>query len=58
MNALQHTNTLSRLACAAGAMLTTTVIGVAIHALASMYEVNGERLATAQPAMVALAAKP
>jgi hypothetical protein len=57
MNTLQRPNMLSRLACAAGALMTTAVIGVAIHALARSYETAGERLATAQPAVVALAAK-
>jgi hypothetical protein len=57
MNHPQRTNTLPRLACAAAAMVTTTVIGVAIHALARSYEANGERLAAAQPTVVALTAK-
>jgi hypothetical protein len=57
MNHPQRTNTLSRLTCAAAAMVTTTVIGLSIHALARNYEASGERLAAAQPALVALAVK-
>jgi hypothetical protein len=57
MKTPQQTDPLTRLACAAGAMVATIVIGLGIHALARSYEAVGETLATAQPSVVALAAK-
>jgi len=57
MNHPQRTNTLPRLTCAVAAMVTTTVIGLSIHALARNYEATGERLAAAQPALVSFVAK-
>jgi hypothetical protein len=46
---------LSRLTCAAGAVITTAVIGLSINALAHHYEVAAQALATAQPVVVAQA---
>jgi hypothetical protein len=57
MNHPQRTSTLLRLACATAAMMMTSLICLSIHALARHYEATGNRLATAQPALVAFAAK-
>lgn len=53
----QRAKTLLRLVCAAAAIATTTVIGLSMHALARNYEAPAEKLATAQPTVLALAAK-
>ena len=57
MSHLPRANTLQRLACAAVAAMITSVIGYSIDALARHCEEAGERLANAQPALVAYAAK-
>jgi hypothetical protein len=48
-----RTNTLLRLTCAAGATLTTVVIGLLIDSLARNYHEQAEALAAARPVIVA-----
>jgi hypothetical protein len=48
-----RTNALLRLTCAAGATLTTAVIGLSINALAHHYDEAAEALAAAHPVVVA-----
>jgi hypothetical protein len=55
MNRTQRTDPLPRLACAAAAMVMTSVIGLWIHTLARGYETAPDRQAAAHPPVVALA---
>jgi hypothetical protein len=55
MTPTPRANPLLRLTCAAGAALTTAVIGLSIQALARHYDEAAEALAAAQPVVVAWA---
>jgi hypothetical protein len=55
MNPTPRTDALLRLTCAAGAVITTAVIGLSIHSLARTYDVAAETQARAQPLVVAQA---
>jgi len=55
MTPTPRANPLLRLTCAAGAVITTAVIGLFIHALARNYDMAAEALASAQPVVVAQA---
>ena len=55
MTPMPRTRALLRLTCAAGAALTTAVIGLSIQALARHYDEAAEALATAHPVVVAQA---
>jgi hypothetical protein len=52
---MPRTDSLLRLIFGAGAVLTTTVIGLSIHVLARTYETAAETQASAQPVIVAQA---
>lgn len=55
MTPMPRTRALLRLTCAAGAVITTVVIGLSIHALARNYDMAAEALASTQPVVVAQA---
>ncbi len=55
MTPIHHTNALSRLTCAAGAVISTAVIGLLIHSLARTYDVAAEAQAATRHVVVAQA---
>ncbi|HSB21927.1 MAG TPA: hypothetical protein VLE94_02335 [Burkholderiaceae bacterium] len=55
MTPTPRANPLLRLTCAAGAVITTAVIGLFIHALVHHYDMAAQASATAQPVVVAQA---
>jgi hypothetical protein len=55
MHPTQNTDLRLRLACAACAVITTTVLGLCIHALSRNYDVAAERQAAARQVVVAQA---